>query len=182
LGGVALGASGFLSVLDTDWMRARHERRLLATALSAELQALIERYDDLMEGRPQRDWNLPCARPPRRASNLFAVYYGNTNRLGLFDHRSVAALVRAYPLAKEHHERANAAAAEVGPPTDRAVPDEIDRQVYEDARNPRRAAAEAIALLGRFTSRAFRVTGSSRKDLQTARVPTPLPTDSTYPA
>jgi hypothetical protein len=182
IGGIALGASGFLSVLATDWMRARHERRLLATALSAELQPLIERYDDLMDDRPQRDWTLPSAWPPWRASNLFAVYDGNTNRLGLFDHRSVAALVRAYTLAKQHHERANAAPLP-GHPTDRTVLDQIDRQVHRDARSARQAAAEAIALLRRFTSRGFRLTRSSpRKHLQTARMPAPLPTDSTHPA
>ncbi len=183
IGGIALGAAGFLSVLATDWMRARHERRLLATALSAELQALIERYHDLMDDRPQRDWTLPSAWPPWRASNLFAVYDGNTNRLGLFDHRSVAALVRAYTLAKKHHERANAAAALTGRPTDPAVLDEIGRQVYEDARSARHATAGAIALLRRFTSRSFRLTRSSPQEhLPTARVPAPLPTDSTHPA
>jgi len=107
LAGVGLG-------FGLNWLResVQHGRRVteskrrVASALLAEAKALRERYLEVFGSRIKQ-W-VP-GQPIElggyvRATNLFAVYDGNTTNLGLFKQKEAEVIVRAYTLAKAHTE------------------------------------------------------------------------------
>ncbi len=81
-------------------------KRQIAAALLAESVALRDRFIEIYT-RPLQDWKP--GQPLEvgggaRVTNLFAVYDGITDKLGLFEHEDSKAVVRAYTLAKAQVE------------------------------------------------------------------------------
>jgi hypothetical protein len=95
------------------WLRARAERKSLAGALHSEMTVLWDRYEEVM-GQYLRA--LKPGEPFRlipdkwiENQNFFAVFDGNTGRLGLFNPHESQQIVRAYTLGKAHVETVNMA-------------------------------------------------------------------------
>lgn len=112
VGGTVIGVVlGFvLNTLLGERLRARVTRRRMAAALHAEAVANLARYmkaigahlRDLKPGEPVSVWG-----PAVEGQNFFAVYDGNTDKLGLFSPEDARAIVDAYTKAKGHIESLN---------------------------------------------------------------------------
>lgn len=93
------------------WLRDVAERKSLAGALYSEMTALWERYEEVM-GRhlralkPDEPFRLITGKWVE-SQNFFAVFDGNTAKLGLFKPHESQQIVRAYTLAKAHVESVN---------------------------------------------------------------------------
>jgi len=159
LWGVALGAGGFLTVLLTDWMHTRLERKRLATVLYAEVAALWDRYSETL-GMPLAHWNegqpLPMRIQLPQRHNFFAVYDRNTDKLGLLKLPEAMALVRAYALAKGHLESISLAAEMTKYDNSQPLVDELGRGLRREAMLMRQVAEEASRILARYVGRPSR--------------------------
>ncbi len=104
---------GFLLGFVRDWWEGRKQRRRLAVALSAEVRALLERYEQVF-GAYIRE--LEEGKPLERLTGafrqeFFVVFDRNTDKLGLFGSEDLKRIVRAYVVAKGHLETLNFAVA-----------------------------------------------------------------------
>jgi len=110
VGGIIIGFM-LTSVWDSrrEMQRSVAARRELARALLAEVEALLERYTEVV-ATPIQQWQQ--GQPLElggyvRSANFFAVYDGNTGKLGSFVDQDAATIVRAYTLAKAHLQSIN---------------------------------------------------------------------------
>lgn len=84
-------------------------RRRFAAALRAELAVLEYRYRHMIVARLEqwRENERLEIGEPIQVANFFAVFDGNTDKLGLFESQDAEVVVRAYLIAKAHAESLN---------------------------------------------------------------------------
>ncbi len=85
--------------------------------------------------------------------NFFAVYDGNTAKLGLFRPLEAMTRVRAYGLAKCHLERVSLAAELTEQNNNQRLPDELGRGLRREAMQIRQVVGEVAQMLAPYVGK-----------------------------
>lgn len=110
LSGIVIGfILNWVRDVRTEHGRTATLRTRFAAALLAELAILSHRYREMIVARLEK-WKenerLELGEPIQ-VGNFFAVFDGNTDKLGLFESQDAKAVIRAYLIAKAHAESLN---------------------------------------------------------------------------
>jgi hypothetical protein len=161
-----LAGGGLVTVLMTEWIRARAERRRLATALYAEMLAMWEYYYETV-GRPLEFWKhgQPLRMPihPPEYEHVFAVYDANMDKLGLFAPQEAMLLVQAHVSARENIESLRLAAEIMRHDASQDSIDELGRRLQREATQARETHDKMVQMLGRHARRPRERRGPSRE-------------------
>ena len=145
-----------MTVLITEWIRARAERRRFATALYAEVLAMWEYYYETV-GRPLESWKdgqplrMPMHLPEYQ--NVFAVYNASMDKLGLFAPQEAMLLVRAHVSARELIESLRMASELTQDDASQLSIDEVGRRLQREVAHARETHDKVVRMLGRHARR-----------------------------